>query len=84
MADSVAGLGVAAERKRHALSACAHYKRAVCSYQMGERFRTPTDARGLRAYRKAVALFHRFAQLTDQPRIESVEVPFERGRPLPG
>jgi len=84
MGDIVAGLGREAERKGRALTACAHYKRAACYYQMGERFRTPKDRRALDVYRRAVQFFHRLVELIDQPRIEIVEVPFEKGKTLPG
>jgi hypothetical protein len=56
--------------------------RACSYYQIGERFRTPKDEPALEAYRKAVRCFHRFAQLTDRPRIEPVEVPYQ-GTGLP-
>src|SRR5262245_27191810 len=69
-------------RAEHPVSAAAFYLRACHYYQMGERFRTPKDARALDAYRTAVDCFHRFVGLTDS-RIEIVEVPFEGGS-LPG
>ncbi len=49
---------------------------------MGERFRTPKDARALEAYRKAVDCFHQFVALSGS-KIEIVDVPFE-GKKLPG
>ena len=51
---------------------------------MAERFRTPKDKKALDAFRKGVNCFHRFARLTDQPKIEIVEVPFEGRKKLPG
>src|SRR6266480_7967934 len=74
-----------AERFRasgHTISAAAFYLRACHYYQMGERFRTPKDAKALDSYRVAVDCFHQFAALTDV-KIETVEVPFE-GASLPG
>jgi dienelactone hydrolase len=72
-----------AERAGRRLTAAAAYLRACGYYQMGERFRTPKDDRALAAFRAGVRCFHRFAALTDRPRIDPVEVPFERTS-LPG
>ncbi|MEE9240696.1 MAG: prolyl oligopeptidase family serine peptidase [bacterium] len=84
MADRVRDLGMKAERKEQNLTAAAHYKRACNYYQMGERFRTPKDKKGLDAFRKGVNCFHRFTRVTDQPKIEIVDVPFEGKKKLPG
>ncbi len=84
MADRVRDLGMKAERKEQNLTAAAHYKRACNDYQMGERFRTPKDKKGLDAFRKGVNCFHRFTRVTDQPKIEIVDVPFEGKKKLPG
>ncbi len=51
---------------------------------MGERFRTPKDKKALDVYRKALDSFRRHVRLIDRPRIERVEVPFEKGKKLPG
>ncbi len=72
-----------AERTDYRLTAAAAYLRACSYYQMGERFRTRKDDRALSAYRAGVDCFQRFAALTDRPRIEAVEVPFENTS-LPG
>ena len=66
----------------HPASASSFYLRACHYYQMGERFRTPKDARALDAYRAAVDCFHRFIALSGS-KIEIVDVPFEGGA-LPG
>jgi len=66
----------------NSISASSFYLRACHYYQMGERFRTPKDARALDAYRIAVDCFHRFIVFSGS-RIEIVEVPFESGT-LPG
>jgi len=67
------------EAKGHVSTAAQLHLRA-CSYlQIGERFRTPKDRSALAAYREAVESFHRFAGLTDRPRIEPVEIPYEGG-----
>ena len=81
--DRVAELARAAERERRRFTAASAYLRACNYYQMAERFRTPKDTRALETYREGVECFHRFARLTDRPRIEVVEVPFADGS-LPG
>jgi dienelactone hydrolase len=78
-ADRLRALGEAAERQGRRLTAAGAYLRAGNYYQMGERFRTPKDAAALDAFRRGVDVFQRFARLTDRPRIEVVEVPYERG-----
>ena len=78
-AERVRTLGRAAEEKDRRFTASSAYLRACSYYQMAERFRTPKDTRALDAYREGVECFHRFARLTDRPRIEIVEVPYERG-----
>jgi dipeptidyl aminopeptidase/acylaminoacyl peptidase len=84
LGDKVRKLALAAEQDKHPLSAAFHYKRACTYYQMAERFRTPKDAKANNVYRKALDCFLSFARLTDRPRIEAVEVPFENGVNLPG
>jgi dienelactone hydrolase len=84
MGDKVRTLALAEEQNRHPLSAAYHHQRACMYYQMGERFRTPKDRKANNAYRKALDCFAHFARLTDRPRIEPVEVPFENGGSLPG
>ncbi|MFC1492242.1 alpha/beta hydrolase family protein, partial [Nitrospinota bacterium] len=83
MADHVRGLGLQAERKGYKLSAASHHRRACAYYQMGERFRTPKDKAALSAYRKSLDCFSRYMRVTDRPRIERVEIPFEKGKRLP-
>jgi hypothetical protein len=78
-ADRVRTLAREAEQRGHRFTASATYLRACNYYQMAERFRTPKDGPGLAAYREGVDCFHRFARLTDRPRIEVVEVPYEGG-----
>jgi dipeptidyl aminopeptidase/acylaminoacyl peptidase len=78
MGDYVRGVARRAERAGHALTAAGAYLRSCLYIQYGERFRTPKDRAALAAYKRAVESFHRFAALTDAPRIEPVEVPFER------
>src|SRR5919201_1011341 len=63
-------------------TAAGAYARACAYAQIGERFRTPKNDAALTCYRESIADFHRFAELTDWPRIEPVEVPYE-GTSLP-
>jgi dienelactone hydrolase len=77
--DRVRALAQTAEGGGRRVTAASTYLRATSYYQMAERFRTPKDTRALDAYRQGVDCFHRFARLTDRPRIEVVEVPYERG-----
>jgi len=81
--ERVRALARTAEREGRRLTAAGAFLRACNYYQMGERFRTPKDARALEAYRQGVECFHAFARLTDRPRIEIVEIPYE-GASLPG
>ena len=83
MGDEIRALAIREEEKTHRLTAAGAYLRACCYYQMGERFRTPKDDAALEAFRTAVDCFHCYAALTDWPRIEAVEVPYEHGS-LPG
>lgn len=82
VADRVRARAEEFERSGHPVSAAAFYLRACNYYQMGERFRTPKDAKALEAFRTGVACFHKHASLSDM-NIEIVEVPFEGGS-LPG
>jgi dienelactone hydrolase len=82
VADRVRATAEQFERNEHPVSAASFYLRACNYYQMGERFRTPKDAKALDAFRTGVNCFHKFAGLTDM-NIEIVEVPFEGGS-LPG
>jgi dienelactone hydrolase len=78
-ADRVQGLARVAEDRGRRFTASSAYLRAANYYQMAERFRTPKDQAALTAYREGVECFQRFARLTDRPRIEVVEVPYEGG-----
>lgn len=83
VADTVRGLGETAESAGNRFTAASAYLRAACYYQWAERFRTPKDETALSAFKTAVDCFHKFVRLTDRPRIEIVEVPYE-GKSLPG
>jgi len=82
VADRVRATAEKFDQSGHPVSAAPGYLRACQYYEMGERFRTPKDAKALGAFRKGVDCFHRFAALSDFG-IEIVEVPFE-GKSLPG
>jgi len=82
IADRVRGHADDFRSGGHPASASSFYLRACHYFQMGERFRTPKDARALDAYRAAVDCFHRFIALSGS-KIEIVDVPFEGGA-LPG
>jgi pimeloyl-ACP methyl ester carboxylesterase len=82
VADEVRERAERFKASEHPVSAASIFLRASHYYQMGERFRTPKDAKALDAYRTGVECFHQFAGLTDID-IEVVEVPYEGGS-LPG
>ena len=82
LGDRVRRLAEAAEAEGNRLTAAAAYLRACNYYQGGERFRTPKDEGALEAYRTSLDCFHRYAALTDRPRIEPLEVPYQ-GTSLP-
>lgn len=81
-ADAVRERAAAFEASGHAFSAAPLYLRACHYYQMGERFRTPKDAKAQDAFALSLDCFEKFRSL-DERRIERVEVPFE-GTSLPG
>jgi hypothetical protein len=83
LGDEVRAVAEKAETEGNAYTAASFYLRACCYYQVGERFRTPKDDLALEVYRTALDCFRRYAKLTDRPRIEPVEVPYE-GKSLPG
>ena len=60
-------------------TAATFHLRACNYFQMAERFRTPKDEAALAAFRRSIGHFHRFITLTDRPRMEVVEVPYEGG-----
>ncbi|HZN22987.1 MAG TPA: alpha/beta hydrolase [Burkholderiales bacterium] len=78
-ADLLRGRAQAAEAGGHELTAASNYLRACFYYQIGDHFRQPKDDDALAAYRVSLECFRKFAALTDRPRIETVELPFEGG-----
>ncbi|MFP6869710.1 MAG: alpha/beta hydrolase [Nitrospinota bacterium] len=83
MADRLRKSALSEERMGNALSAASFHKRASNYYQMGDRFRFPKDKKALDAYRLSIDSFKRYARLTDRPRIQVVEIPFEGKKKLP-
>jgi dienelactone hydrolase len=83
MGNRVFGLGETEESQGHNLTAAEHYLRACYYYQMGERLISPKNKKALDIYRKSVECFRRYARLNDRPRIQCVEVPYEKGKKLP-
>jgi dienelactone hydrolase len=77
--DRARSLAEAADKGNRRFTASGAYLRACNYYQMAERFRTPKDEPALDVYRQSVECFHRFARLTDGPRLEVIEVPYEKG-----
>ena len=68
-----------AEAKRQKLTAAAAYLRACSLYQHAEHFRQPKDDAALEVFKQSLDCFKRFATLTDRPRIEFVDLPFDGG-----
>ena len=79
MGERVRAMGLADERKGRRISAAGHHKRACTYFQNAERFRFPKDKKAKDIYRKSIDSFRRFVRLTDRPRTEVVEIPFEGG-----
>lgn len=71
-----------AEAAGHRHTAAADLMRAAHYFHTGERFLHPKTEAGLAVYRDGVEAFRHAAALTDRPRIEPVEVPYE-GTSLP-
>jgi dienelactone hydrolase len=67
------------ESKGHRLTAASTYLRACSHYQHAEHFRHPKDSEALSVFSRSLECFRRYAELTDRPRIELVDLPFEGG-----
>ena len=68
-----------AEAKGQRLTAASTYLRACSHYQHAEHFRQPKDDHALTVFRRSLECFRRYAELTDRPRIEFVDLPFDGG-----
>ncbi len=62
----------------HDVAAARYLLRAAHYYHVGERFLQPKSPEGLAAYRRGVDCFRDAASRLRHPRIEPVEVPYER------
>lgn len=71
-----------AEENGHPLTAASTYLRACSHYQHADHFRQPKDETAMTVFRESLDCFRKFAALTDRPRIEAVEIPYE-GSALP-
>lgn len=67
------------ERLGHTLTAASTYLRACAHYQHAEHFRHPKDDAAVGVFRRSLECFARYAALTDRPRIELVDLPFDGG-----
>ncbi|MBT4094584.1 MAG: alpha/beta hydrolase, partial [Nitrospinaceae bacterium] len=83
MGDRLREMGQAAQRKKNLYSAADFYNRACNYYQAADRFMFPKNAKSKALYRKSIDCFHRYVTLTDSPRTEIVEIPFEGKKKLP-
>ena len=68
-----------AETGKHKLTAASNYLRACFYYQIGDHARQPKDDVAMAVYKKSLDCFHKFAALTDRPKIEVVELPSKHG-----
>ncbi len=66
-----------AESRNHPLTAASTYLRACAHYQHADHFRQPKDEHATTVFRQSLDCFHKFRALTDRPRIEAVDVPYE-------
>ncbi len=83
MGDRVRAMGQAAQRKGNAYTAADCYNRACNYYQAADRFMFPKNKKSKALYRRSIDCFHRYLRLTDSPRAEVVEIPFEGNKKLP-
>lgn len=68
-----------AEAKGQKLTAASTYLRACSHYQHAEHFRQPKDEQAIAVFRRSLECFRSYAGLTDRPRIEFVDLPFDGG-----
>ncbi|MED5579215.1 MAG: alpha/beta fold hydrolase [Nitrospinota bacterium] len=83
MADRLNKNAQSEKKKAHNLTAASFYKRSSNYYQMADRFRFPKDKRALNIYKESIKCFKNFAKLTDSPKLEVVNIPFEKKKKLP-
>lgn len=68
-----------AEAKGQKLTAASTYLRACSHYQHAEHFRQPKDEQAIAVFRRSLECFRSYAELTDRPGIEFVDLPFDGG-----
>jgi dienelactone hydrolase len=83
MGDRLRAMAQTAQRRGNIYSAADCYNRACNYYQAADRFMFPKNAKSKALYRKSIDCFHRYVTLTDSPRTEIVEIPFEGKKKLP-
>ena len=83
MGERVAAQAHDHEAAGRSLTAASAYLRAASYLQIGERFVTDKTDESNAVFATAVSYFGRFAELTERPAIERVEVPYEDGATLP-
>ena len=66
-----------AAEKGHPLTAASTYLRACSHYQHADHFRQPKDEHAMIVFRQSLECFRKFIALTDRPRLEAVEIPYE-------
>jgi dienelactone hydrolase len=76
-ARQVEDLGRRRLEEGHRHSAAAHLFRAANYYHVGERFIQPKTDESNQAYRRGVAAFRDAAELSIDPRIDLVEIPYQ-------
>jgi len=67
------------EKKGHRITAANNLLRANFYYQTADHFRQPKDQRALDVYKISLECFRKYAELTDRPKIEVVELPSKHG-----
>ena len=78
MGDKIEARGREAEKAGHKLTAASCFLRATRYCQTGERFLLPKSQHGLEVYRKSVQTFRDAAGIMRRPRIEHVEIPYDK------
>jgi dienelactone hydrolase len=75
--DLLRGRAEQAETDGHALTAASTYLRACAHYQHADHFRQPKDELAMAVFGESLECFRKFMALTDRPRIEAVDIPYE-------
>ncbi|MBV9250719.1 MAG: hypothetical protein JO227_15905, partial [Acetobacteraceae bacterium] len=78
MGEKIERRGRNEETAGHRLTAAACFLRASRYYQTGERFIHPRSQRSRDIYARSVQIFKNAAAIIRRPRIEPVEVPYEK------